>query len=50
MPGKRELQAQVVSLALGPGANLLGLIKGPGSRIASQIQAQIEKLEKGGAA
>jgi large subunit ribosomal protein L10 len=50
MPGKRELQASVVSLALGPGANLLGLIKGPGSRIASQIQAQIEKLEKGGAA
>lgn len=50
MPGKRELQAQVVSLALSPGQNLLGLIKGPGSRIASQIQAQVEKLEKGGAA
>lgn len=47
MPGKRELQASVVSLALGPGAQLLGLIKGPGSRIASQIQAQIEKLEGG---
>src|SRR5688500_9042952 len=50
MPGKRELQASVVSLALGPGGNLLGLIKGPGSRIASQIQAHIKKLEEGGAA
>lgn len=44
MPGKRELQASVITLALSPGANLLGLIKGPGSRIASQIQAHIEKL------
>lgn len=52
MPGKRELQAGVVSLALGPGQQLLGLIKGPGSKIASQIQALIEKgekLEAGGA-
>jgi large subunit ribosomal protein L10 len=48
MPGKRELQASVVSLALGPGQQLLGLIKGPGSAIAGQIKAQIEKLEKGG--
>lgn len=47
MPGKRELQAQVVTLALGPGANLLGLVKGPGSRIATQIQSLVEKLEKG---
>jgi large subunit ribosomal protein L10 len=50
MPGKRELQAGVVSLALGPGQQLLGLIKGPGSAIAGQIKAQIEKLEQGGAA
>ena len=49
MPGKRELQAGVVSLALGPGQQLLGLIKGPGSAIAGQIKAQIEKLEKAGA-
>lgn len=47
MPGKRELQASVVSLALGPGAQLLGLIKGPGSQIAGQIKALTEKLEKG---
>lgn len=46
-PGKRELQAQVISLAMGPGANLLGLIKGPGSKVASQIAALVEKLEKG---
>jgi len=39
-----------VSLALGPGQQLLGLIKGPGSAIAGQIKAQIEKLEKAGAA
>jgi large subunit ribosomal protein L10 len=47
MPGKRELQAQVVTLALGPGAQLLGLIAGPASKIAGQIKAHIEKLEGG---
>lgn len=47
MPGKRELQASIVSLALGPGSNLLALVKGPGSKLASQIQALTEKLEKG---
>ncbi len=47
MPGKRELQASVVSLALGPGQKLLGIIKGPGTAIAGQIKAQIEKLEGG---
>ena len=47
MPGKRELQAQVVSLALGPGAQLAGLIKGPGAKIAGQIKALVEKLEGG---
>lgn len=49
MPGKRELQAGVVSLALGPGQKLLGILKGPGTALAGQIKAQIEKLEKGGA-
>jgi large subunit ribosomal protein L10 len=48
MPGKRELQASVVSLALGPGQKLMGILKGPGSALAGQIKAQIEKLEKGG--
>jgi large subunit ribosomal protein L10 len=47
MPGKRELQASVVSLALGPGARLAGVLKGPGSRIAGAIKAHIEKLEGG---
>ena len=45
MPGKRELQAQVVSIALGAGSNLLALFKGPGSRLASQIQALVSKRE-----
>ena len=48
MPGKRELQAQVVSLALGPGARLAGILKGPGAKLAGQIKALVEKLEAGG--
>ena len=47
MPGKRELQASVVSLALGPGQKIAGIIKGPGAAIAGQVKAQIEKLEGG---
>ena len=49
MPGKRELQASIVTLAMGPGAQVIGLIKGPGSKIAGQIKAHIEKLEGGAA-
>jgi len=49
MPGKRELQASVVSLALGPGQKIAGILKGPGATLAGQIKAQIEKLEKAGA-
>ena len=45
-PGKRELQAQVVSLFLSPGATLVGLIKGPGSKIAGQIEALAKRLEE----
>lgn len=47
MPGKRELQAQVVSLALGAGSGLIALFKGPGSAVASQIQSLVSKLEAG---
>lgn len=47
MPGKRELQANVVRLALGPGSNLAAILKGPGSKIAGAIKAHIEKLEGG---
>ena len=47
MPGKRELQAQVVTLAMGPGSNLIALFRGPGSAIASQIQSLVSKIEAG---
>jgi large subunit ribosomal protein L10 len=47
MPGKRELQAQVITLAMGPGSTLLALIKGPASAIASQIQSLVSKIEAG---
>jgi large subunit ribosomal protein L10 len=47
MPGKRELQASIITLALGPGAKIAGIIKGPGAQIAGQIKAQVEKLEGG---
>jgi large subunit ribosomal protein L10 len=47
MPGKRELQAQVVTLALSPGATLLALFKGPGSAVVTQIQSLVSKLEAG---
>jgi len=47
MPGKRELQASIVAMALGAGSNLLALFKGPGSKLASQIQDLSTKLEKG---
>jgi large subunit ribosomal protein L10 len=47
MPGKRELQAQVITLAMGPGSNLIALFRGPGSAIASQIQSLVSKIEAG---
>lgn len=46
MPGKRELQAQVVQLFLSPGSTLVGLIKGPGSQVAGQIEALAKRLEE----
>ncbi|MCB9495567.1 MAG: 50S ribosomal protein L10 [Fibrobacteria bacterium] len=46
MPGKRELQAQVIQLFLSPGATLVGLIKGPGSQVASQIESLVKRLEE----
>lgn len=45
MPSKQELQAQVVSLALSPGRNLVGQIKSPAGRIVGAIEALVEKLE-----
>lgn len=46
LPGKRELQAQVVQLFLSPGSTLVGLIKGPGSKIAGQVEALVKRLEE----
>lgn len=46
MPGRLDLIAQVVSMAIGPGAKLVALIKGPGSKIAGAVKALEEKLEK----
>jgi len=45
MPGKNEIIGQVISLTLSPGANLIAIIKGTGSKIAGQIKALEEKLE-----
>lgn len=46
MPGKRELQAQIVQLFLSPGSTLVGLIKSPGSKIAGQVEALVKRLEE----
>ena len=46
-PTKDEAIAEDVSLILGPGRNLMGQIKGPGSALAGLIKAIEEKLENG---
>ncbi len=46
MPGKRELQAQIIQLFTSPASTLIGLIKGPGSQIASQVEALVKRLEE----
>jgi large subunit ribosomal protein L10 len=46
MPGRLELLGQVVSMILGPGAQLVALFKGPGATLAGQVKALEEKLEK----
>jgi len=50
MPSRRQLQAQVVSLALAPGGRVAGAIAGPAGFIAGCIKALVEKLEKAEAA
>lgn len=42
-PSREELLAQIVGLALSPGANISGALLGPGSLLASQI----EKISQG---
>ncbi len=46
MPGKRDLQARLVSIALSPGANLVSAILSGGGNIAGCLKSIIEKLEK----
>lgn len=46
MPGRKELIGQVVAALLGPGATLVGIFKGPGSTVAGQVKALVEKLEE----
>ncbi len=46
LPGRRELQGQIVQLFMSPGSTLVGLIKGPGSKVAGQIDALVKRLEE----
>ena len=45
LPNRKELQSQVVGLALTPGSNLAGAIKGPAGYLAGCIKTIIENLE-----
>lgn len=46
-PTKEEAQAKVVTLVLSPGRNLMGQVKGPGSKVAGIVKSIHDKLEKG---
>lgn len=46
-PTKDEAIGQVVTLVVSPARNLLGQVKGPGSKVAGLIKAIEGKLEKG---
>jgi large subunit ribosomal protein L10 len=46
MPSRRELQGQVVQLALSPGAKIASALAGPGGVIAGCLKSLIEKKEK----
>lgn len=47
MPTRVELLGQIVSMAMGPGANLVAILNGPGSTIAGQLKSLEEKLQQG---
>ncbi|NLB64114.1 MAG: 50S ribosomal protein L10 [Fibrobacter sp.] len=47
MPTREELLGQIVSMAMGPGANLVAILNGPGATIAGQLKALEEKLQQG---
>ncbi len=49
MPSKAEVQGELVALAMAPGSNLAGQLKGPASRVAGAIEALVKKLEEGAA-
>ena len=46
-PTKDEAIANVVTLVVSPGRNLLAQLKGPGAKVAGLVKAIEEKLEKG---
>lgn len=46
MPTRVELLGTIIGLAMGPGACLVSILKGPASKIAGQVKALQEKLEK----
>lgn len=46
-PTKDEAIAKVVTLVVSPGRNLMGQVKGPGSKVAGILKAIEDKLEKG---
>jgi large subunit ribosomal protein L10 len=43
MPGRLELIGQIVSIAMGPGANLVAILKGPGSSVAGAVKSIADK-------
>ena len=50
MPGKRDLQAGIVGLAMSPGARLAAALLAPAGALAGALKALVEKLEKSPAA
>jgi large subunit ribosomal protein L10 len=46
MPGKRDLQAQLVAMVLSPGGKLVSAILSGGGNVAGCLKAMIDKLEK----
>lgn len=49
-PGKRDLQAGIVGLAMSPGSQLVSALNAPAGNLAGAIKALVEKLEKSPAA
>lgn len=46
-PTREEAQAKVVTLILSPARNVMGAVKGPGSKVLAVVKSVEEKLEKG---